>query len=98
MSAARSWYRWSGDDLLLDIHAQPGARRDEVVGPHGDALKVRIAAPPIEGRANDQLVRYLADLCGVPRSRVTVERGQGTRRKRLRITAPKRLPEGVSRD
>jgi len=98
VNAKGNWYRWVGDDLLLEIHAQPGARKDEVVGPHGDALKIRIAAPPIDGRANDHLVRFMAGLCGVPRARITVERGQSGRRKRLRISDPEHLPDGVERD
>ena len=54
---------------------------------YGDSLKLRIAAPPIEGRANDALCAWLADRLGLPRSAVTVEQGTSGRRKRVRIAA-----------
>ena len=89
------WYRWDGDTLLLDVHVQPGASRDQLAGVHGDRLKIRIAAPPLEGRANRHLVAFLARLCGVPRARVTLVAGEGGRRKRIRVESPRTLPEGV---
>jgi uncharacterized protein (TIGR00251 family) len=88
-----SWYRWSGEDLLIDVQVQPRASRDEIVGPHGDCIKVRITAPPVEGRANTHLTEFLAAGFGVPKSQVALVSGTGTRRKRLRIRAPRRLPE-----
>lgn len=92
---AGPWYRWDGADLILHLHIQPGAARDEVAGPHGKALKVRIAAPPTDGRANERLCVYVAGLCEVPRSRVTLIAGQTGRSKRIRIAAPRRLPPFV---
>jgi uncharacterized protein (TIGR00251 family) len=86
--------RWDGGDLLLDLHVQPGATRSALVGSHGDALKVRIAAPPVDGRANRALITFLADLFAVPRSRVLIERGTGGRSKRVRVVAPGHLPDG----
>jgi len=91
-----SWYRWTGEDLLIDVQVQPRASRDEIVGPHGDCLKVRITAPPVEGRANAHLACFLAAGFGVPKSQVALVSGAGTRRKRLRISAPRRLPEILS--
>jgi len=86
------FYRWEGDSLTLSIRVQPRASRDEIVGPHGDSLKVRITAPPVDGRANAHLVKYLAKAFGVPRARVTLLGGESGRDKRLRIDAPSRLP------
>ena len=60
------WYRRSGDVLTLTLHIQPGAKRTEVAGLHGDALKIRLAAPPIEGRANEALLRFIAESFAVP--------------------------------
>ena len=91
---SRPW-RWEGEDLVLALHVQPRARRDEFVGLHGDRLKVRIQAPPLEGRANRHLCAFLAETCGVPRNRVVIESGEGAREKRVRIRAPRRLPPGV---
>jgi len=87
-----SWYRWDGADLHLQLHVQPRARRDELVGPHGDALKVRITTPPVEGRANAHLRRFLADCFGVPVRQVELLSGAGGRTKRIRIGAPARIP------
>jgi uncharacterized protein (TIGR00251 family) len=87
------WYRWDGDDLLLELRVQPRAARDELIGPLGTALKVRITAPPVEGKANAHLLRWLADLFGVPQAQVTLLSGDGSRGKRVRIRAPQRLPQ-----
>jgi uncharacterized protein (TIGR00251 family) len=65
----------------LTIQVQPRASRTEVVGRHGDAIKIRVAAPPVEGAANEALVRFLAERLGVPRSAVTIAAGHGSRRK-----------------
>ena len=69
----------------LVIHVQPRAAATEVVGPHGDAIKVRLAAPPVDGAANDALVRFLDERLGVRRSEVSIVRGLSARRKTVRI-------------
>ena len=86
------WYRWEGDDLLLALQVQPRASGDAWVGPLEDAYKVRIGAPPVEGKANARLIRWLAKGFGVARSRVTLVRGGNSRRKLFRIQAPARFP------
>lgn len=90
--SAPAWYRWEGPDLFLVVHIQPRARQDEIVGPHGDRLKIRITAPPVDGKANAHLIRFLADCFGVPAGAVELLAGGGGRDKRLRIHAPRRLP------
>ena len=70
---------------LLSVHVQPGARHTEAAGLHGDRLKVRLAAPPVDGKANAALVAWVAELFDVPRSSVTVVRGHTSRQKTLRI-------------
>ena len=70
---------------LLIIHVVPRARRSEVAGRHGDALKIRIAAPPVDGAANAELVRFLAERLDVPRGAVTVVSGTSGRRKTVAI-------------
>jgi len=87
-----SWYRWQGADLLLTVRLQPRASRDEIVGPHGDALKIRITAPPVEGQANAHLIRFLAKAFDVGRGQVTLVSGDTARSKRLRIHDPRHLP------
>ncbi len=71
--------------LLLYLHIQPGASRTEIAGLHGDALKIRLATPPVEGRANEALLRYLADLFQVPQRQVELRSGASSRKKRVAI-------------
>ena len=87
--------RWDGEDLLLRVHAQPRASRDEIAGVHGDALKIRVAAPPVDGEANAALCRFLGKLFGVAKSAVSVERGDTGRAKTVRIRAPATLPANL---
>ena len=67
------------------IHAQPRASHAEVVGLHGDALKVRLAAPPVDGAANLELIRVMAKVLGVPKSSVDVTRGHNSKSKVVRV-------------
>lgn len=87
------WLREDGDALVLALHVQPGAKRTEVVGPHGDALKLRLAAPPVDGKANAELRRYLAEAFGVPLRQVTLIRGETSRQKSVRIERPALHPD-----
>jgi len=77
------------------VHVQPGAKRSEVAGLHGDRLKVRIAAPALDGRANDALERHLADALGVPRSAVRVVKGERSRDKVVAVSAPQAAPDAL---
>ena len=79
------WYAWQGNDLLVWVTVQPRARADELVGIHGDTLRIRITAPPVDGKANAHLCAYVAGLCGLNKSAVTLVSGETSRRKRLRI-------------
>jgi uncharacterized protein (TIGR00251 family) len=74
-----------GDGVLLMLSVMPNARRTEVDGLHDGALRVRLAAPPIDGRANDTLVAWLAKSLGVPKRDVDVLRGESSRRKQVAI-------------
>jgi uncharacterized protein len=67
--------------IRLRLHVQPRASKSELAGVHGDALKVRVAAPPVDGAANEALVRFPAEQLQVPRSAVRVELGTGSRTK-----------------
>lgn len=97
MSAGRSWYAWEGGDLLLDVQVQPRASKDQIAGPQGDRLRVRITAPPIEGKANEHLIAFIAKQCAVAKRNVVLVAGATGRRKRVRVHAPRQLPAGVLR-
>lgn len=72
---------------------QPNAKRSGITGVHGDAVRVRLAAPPVEGKANAALIAWLADAFGVPERAVTLVRGARGRRKTVRIAAPAQRPD-----
>lgn len=80
------------DDLVLDLHVQPGAKRTEVAGTHGDRVKVRLAAPPVDGAANDELVRFVAEAFGVARRDVSIVHGATSRQKRVRVRGATKRP------
>lgn len=80
-----SWLRADGDGIVLTLHIQPGAKKTEVAGRHGDALKIRLAAPPVDGKANEALIAFLAKALGVPKANVELVAGQTSRAKRLRV-------------
>ena len=73
-------------DVVLNVHVQPGAGRTAVVGRHGNALKVRVAAPPQGGRANEECGALLAETFGVKPARVELSAGATSRSKRFRIS------------
>jgi hypothetical protein len=73
------------ESCTLAIKAVPNAPRSEVIGWLGDALKVKVHAPPVEGRANEVLCEFLAETLGLPRRAVTVLRGDTSRQKIIRI-------------
>jgi uncharacterized protein (TIGR00251 family) len=83
------------DGVELTLHIQPRASRTEVAGAHGDALKVRLAAPPVDGEANDELVRFLAKTLGVPKSAVAIVSGATGKRKKVRVLG---VSPGSTRD
>ena len=88
------WRREKPDgSITLEIYAQPGAKKSEVAGVHGDALKIRVAAPPVEGKANEALVAFIATSFGVPRRNVVILRGQSARRKTLVVRQPLARPD-----
>jgi uncharacterized protein (TIGR00251 family) len=87
--------RWEGTDLILRVQLQPRASRDEFAGIHGNALKIRLTAPPVDGKANAALVAFLAEAFGVAKRQVALVQGETGRAKQLRIQAPTRFPPGL---
>jgi uncharacterized protein len=91
------WQRNDGDDLVLSIAARPGAKHSAFAGEHDGALRVDVAAPPVDGKANESLVAFLAAQFGVRRNAVIIEAGGASRRKRVRIVGPTRDPFAAER-
>ena len=79
-------------EVRLALHVQPGASRTEYAGLHGDAHKIRLAAPAVEGRANEALIAFLAEAFGVASRDVEIASGASARRKIVRISSPSRRP------
>jgi uncharacterized protein (TIGR00251 family) len=94
---AAAWYSWQGTALILNVRVQPRASRDEIVGVHGEQLKIRLTAPPVDGKANQTLLKFLAKITGVLSRQVTLLSGDSGRNKRVRIDRPRHLPEGVKK-
>ena len=71
--------------LIISVHAQPGAKRTAVVGIHGDRLKIALASPPVDGKANAALIKYLSKELGVSKSLVRLLSGDTSREKRIEV-------------
>jgi uncharacterized protein (TIGR00251 family) len=73
-------------DITLKIYLQPKSSKNEVVGPYKDGIKVKVTAPPVEGKANEGLIRFLAKELGIPPSSIEILKGLHARQKILRIS------------
>lgn len=84
--AGAPWARRTPDGWTLALHVQPGAKRSQVAGLHGERLKLRIAAPALDGRANNALIAFVAEKLRVPKARVAVASGERGREKRVLVS------------
>lgn len=80
-----AWATASSDGVVLSLHCQPGAKASRVVGLHDERLKIQLQAPPLENRANEALVVWLAEQLGVPRKQIEILTGQTSRQKRVLV-------------
>ncbi|MCX7100222.1 MAG: DUF167 family protein [Methylobacter sp.] len=87
-----NWYQWEQGVLTLNLHVQPKASKDEWSGLHGDRLKLRIKAAPIDGKANQHLIGFIATEFAVTKSACKLISGESGREKRIAISSPKKLP------
>lgn len=83
--------------LRLKILLQPKSSRDQIIGLHGDELKIQITAPPIDGQANAHLLKFLSKQFKVAKSTIILEKGELNRHKQLLIPAPKTIPDIVKK-
>ncbi|KGY08391.1 DUF167 family protein YggU [Vibrio sinaloensis] len=88
-----AWF--DGEDLILRLYIQPKASRDKLVGLHGDELKVAITAPPVDGKANAHLSKYLAKQFKVAKGLIKIEKGELGRHKQLRVNSPTQIPAEI---
>jgi len=79
------WIKQKDADVLLRLWIQPRASKNGVVGVHGDRLKIRITAPPVDGAANEAIAKFLAKLCGVASSNIVFLRGETGKNKDILI-------------
>ena len=79
------WLRVGDGKITLTLHIQPGAKKTEITGIYGDALKIRLPAPPVDGKANAALIEFVADRLGLAKSAVNLKSGQTSRRKVLEV-------------
>jgi uncharacterized protein (TIGR00251 family) len=85
--SAGAWLEDRGDHLILHLYLQPGARKNEIVGPTSEGLlKLRLTAPPVEGQANRALQSFLAETLELKRSQIELLSGEKSRRKRVRVS------------
>jgi hypothetical protein len=90
------WYSWQETALIINVRVQPRSSRDEIAGVLGDQLKIRLTAPPVDGKANRALLKFLAKSCAVALGQVTILSGETGRNKRVRIETPQSLPAGIN--
>lgn len=87
------WYEWRDDAVILALRIQPKASRDQIAGIQGGQLKIRITAPPVDGKANEHLRAFLAKTFRVAKSQVSVLSGETGRDKRVRIVGTELWPQ-----
>jgi uncharacterized protein (TIGR00251 family) len=89
------WYQHDAEGLTLHLYVQPGAKKTEIVGIHEGELKIRLNTPPIEGRANKALLKYIAQIFKVPIRKVELQRGDKSRHKILRVIGSVVVPDDL---
>ncbi|MBK6957822.1 MAG: YggU family protein [Nitrosomonas sp.] len=94
-----SWYRYDdANNLVLTLHIQTGAKNTEAAGLHGDALRIKLAAAPVEGKANAALLKFLAKHFDVPLSQVILRQGDKSRHKVIIIQQPGCGPDAIYKE
>lgn len=83
------YLRQSAEGVIISIHAQPNAKRSEIAGIHGEELKIRLHAPPVDGKANAVLIEFLRDVLNVPKAGIEIVRGETSRSKQVLVRGMK---------
>jgi len=90
------FFKWQGNDLIISVRVQPRAANDAFAEYNDEYIKVRITAPPINGKANAHLIAFLSKAFKVAKSGILLLSGETGRNKRLLIQQPKALPEAIA--
>jgi uncharacterized protein len=88
-------YHWRNHSLLLSVYIQPNAPKDGYAGIFNDCIKLRIKAPPVDGKANRELLRFIGRTFAVPQSSVRLVQGESSRYKKIEIQNPVTLPDWI---
>lgn len=92
------FFEWQDDNLILKVYVQPRAASDAFAEHNDEFIKVRITAPPVDGKANKHLIEFLAKTFKVAKSRIQLLSGETGRNKRLLIQQPRTLPEFIEKN
>lgn len=87
------WYHWQDNCLILHCRVQPRSGKDGFGETIGDQIKLRISAPPVDGKANAHLIKFLAHEFSVPQHNIRIIKGESSRQKHISILNPGRLPD-----
>ncbi|BCD68607.1 DUF167 family protein [Nitratiruptor sp. YY09-18] len=87
------WYEKRGDSIILYIKAQPNSSRSKIAGVYGDALKINIKAPAVEGAANKELIKFLSKSFKVPKSQIAFVSGETSKRKAIKLPMNEKIEE-----
>lgn len=94
---ALPWCSWKAEELILNVRIQPRAKKDEIVGLQDNRLKINLCEAPLEGRANQRLLKVIAGAFRVAKRDVEIVSGHSSRNKRIRVRHPRRLPDWLPR-
>ncbi len=92
---SQRWYRWDRSNLVLRVKVRPGSASDDIIDVTGDTLRVRLRAPPTNGKANQALLVMLAAAFSVPKRNVTIRHGHGSRIKTVVVAQPLTVPDAL---
>lgn len=78
-----AWFSFTEKGLVIQLHIVPNAKKSEIVGIHGAALKIKISSPPVDGKANEEIIRFFSSLFGIPKNHVELLSGATSKSKRI---------------
>lgn len=86
----KPYYYWRKNVLFLEIYLQPNASKNAIIGKHGDKLKISVTTQPIENKANQELIKFIAKFLNLPKSQINLVKGKQSRNKLIAISPPQK--------